>query len=133
MRSQLDDTYFNWVTTVFVPLKTDDVQLSTVKDETVNGSRAEGILVKPKKHTPFKLYFDAKSHLLVMCEEILKREDSSSEIVVRWILSDFQDVQGTKQSMKYSILWDGVETSDGQVSNMKFYDKPMDAKLFEKP
>jgi len=130
--SESDDAYLNWAT-MLVPLKKDGVRLSTIKDETVAGRKAEGILVKAGKHRPFKFYFDAETHLLVMCETISKKEDVQSEVVERTIWSDFQDVQGTKQPLKLSVLWDGVEVSEGRVVDLKFYEKPLEAKLFEKP
>jgi hypothetical protein len=130
--SESDEVYLNWAT-MLVPLKKPGVQLSTVKDETVAGRKAAGILVKAEKHRPFKFYFDAQTHLLVMCEMVSKRDESQDDVVVRLIWSDFQDAQGTKQPMKLSELWDGVEISDGRITELKFYEKPLDAKLFEKP
>ena len=104
-----------------------------MKEITVAGHKAEGVLFAHDKHRPLKFYFDKETHLLVKSERALTKSESETEGTEETVWSDFQEIQGTKQSMKASVLWDGVEVSDAKTTELKLYEKPLDEKLFTKP
>ena len=106
---------------------------ASVASGTVAGRKAEGILIAHDKHRPLRFYFDKATHLLVKCERTLKKSESENEGTEETVWSDFREIQGTKQAMKASILWDGVEVSDAKTTELKFYEKSLDAKLFARP
>jgi|SRR5208282_3696839 len=132
VESERETIYINWAT-MLVPLRKQGFRLSTVKDITVAGRKAEGILIAHDKHRPLKFYFDKETHLLVKCERTLKKSESENEGTEETVWSDFQEIQGTRQAMKASILWDGVEVSEATTTELKFYEKPLNEKLFAKP
>jgi hypothetical protein len=132
LQAERESVYMNWVT-MLVPLLKPDFRLTPLKEITVAGRKAEGILIAHPEHRPLKFYFDKETHLLVKCMRFLKKSESEHEGTEETIWSDFQEVQGTKQAMKASILWDGVEVSDATTTELKFYEKPLDEKLFARP
>ncbi len=132
LESERETVYINWAT-MLVPLRKPGFRLSTLKEISVDGHKAEGILISHDKHRPLKFYFDKESHLLVKCERMLKKSESENEGTEETVWSDFQEIQGTKQAMKASILWDGVEVSEAKTTELKFYEKSLDEKLFAKP
>lgn len=132
LESEKETIYVNWAT-MLVPLRSAKFRLSTLKDITVADRKAEGILIARDKHRPLRFYFDKESHLLVKCERTLKKGESENEGTEETVWSDFREIQGTRQAMKASILWDGVEVSEAKTTELKFFEKPLDEKLFAKP
>jgi hypothetical protein len=130
--AEKETVYINWAT-MLVPLLKPGFRLTTVKEISVAGRPAEGILIRHDKHRPLKFYFDKQTHVLVECERTLRKEESENEGTEQTVWSDFQVIQGTKQAMMASVLWDGVEVSDAKTTELKFYDKPLDEKLFARP
>jgi hypothetical protein len=124
--------YLNWVT-MLAPLKGNEFRLSTADETTVGDRKAVGIVVKHDKHRPVTLYFDKETNLLVEYERKFKDPDKGSDVDEVCLLSDYRDVQGTKQPFKAEVTWDGAKYVDLTITEMKLHEKPLDDKLFEKP
>lgn len=118
---------------MLVPLLKEGFQLSTLKDTKVDGRPAEGILITHEKHRPLRYFFDKETHLLVKSERTLSKSESENEGIEETIWSDYRTIQGTKQAMKASVRWDGVEVSEAKTTELKLYEKPLDEKLFAQP
>ena len=127
-----DFTYINWAT-FFVPLKAPEYQLESLSDTTVDDRPADCILVLHKNHNPLKLCFDKQTHLFVKYEHKTKDPDSGQEIHEECVFSDCRDVQGMKQPYRFVSFWHGVKTADVTLTEQTYYEKPLDARLFEKP
>jgi hypothetical protein len=132
LQAERESVYVNWAT-MLVPLLKPEFRLAPLKEIAVTGRKAEGIRITHDKHRPLKFYFDKETHFLVKAERALKKGESEHEGTEETIWSDFQVVQGTRQAMKASILWDGVEVSDAKTTELKLYEKPLDEKLFARP
>jgi hypothetical protein len=115
------------------PLKEKEYNLSVLDETEIGGRKAVGILVENKKHDPIKLFFDKENHLLVKCQQKYKNIDDRKVYDQECILSDYRDVQGTKQPFKIEVLSDKAAVLDLGVTEMKLSDKPLDQKLFTKP
>ncbi len=124
--------YLNWVT-MLAPLKGKEFRLSTADETTVGNRKVVGIVVKHDKHRPVTLYFDKEINLLVEYERKFKDPDKGNDVDEVCRLSDYRDVQGTKQPFKAEVKWDGAPYVDLTITEMKLHEKPLDDKLFEKP
>ncbi len=124
--------YSEWAT-MLVPLLHDEFRLSILDEITVAGHKAEGIRIAHDKHGPLKFYFDKDTHLLVKRQRTRKKLGAVYEGTEETVWSDFHEVQGTKQAMKDLVLFDGVAASQGETTELKFFEKPLDEKLFAKP
>jgi hypothetical protein len=132
LRYSQDFSYINWAT-FFVPLKTPEYELEALSDTTVDDRPADCILVLHKNHSPLKLCFDKQTHLFVKYEHKTKDPDSGQEIHEECVFSDYRNVQGMKQPYRFVSFWDGAKTADVTLTEQTYYEKPLDAKLFEKP
>jgi len=124
--------YVTWATT-FVPLKDQEFRLSLLEDTSVAGRKAVGILVTHDKHAPLKVYFDAETHLMVKYQHKIKNAEVGKEFDEECVYSDYRPVQEMKQPFRVVTFWDGVKMTDLTVAEQKYYEKPLDEKLFVKP
>ena len=130
--SQLDTIYTNWAT-MLVPLKAEGFRLKPLKEATVHGRKAVGILIAHDKQRPLKFYFDKESGLLVKLERPFNNVEVGKVVTEETLYSDFREVQGTKQPFKMVTFWDGVKVGDLSATEIRLYEMPLDEKLFSKP
>ncbi|HKD37926.1 MAG TPA: hypothetical protein VKB78_14035 [Pirellulales bacterium] len=124
--------YLNWVT-MLAPLKGKDFRLSMAGSAPVGDRKTVAITVEHDKHRPVTLYFDKDTNLLLKYERKFKNPDTGNDVVEDCLLSDYRDVQDTKQPFKAEVKWDGAPYVDLTITEMKLHEKPLDDKLFEKP
>jgi hypothetical protein len=127
----IEQAHSGWVTTL-APLKGKEFKLSTVGEIMINDRPALGVKVATKGRRDVDLYFDKETGMLVKSETRVKDEGSGQEVTEESFPSDYKDVQGTKQSMKFTIKRDGKPFMEGEASEMSLVDK-LDANLFTKP
>jgi hypothetical protein len=132
LASRRENQYVNWVTMLF-PLSAKEYHLSVLDETDVGGRKAVGILVKHEKHDPVKLFFDKENHLFVKYQHKNKNVDDGKVYDEECVVSDYRDVQDTKVPFKVEVLWDKETVFDFVVTEFKFYDRPLDEKLFVKP
>jgi hypothetical protein len=114
------------------PLKDKQFKLATIGEIKVEKRTALGVKVSSKGHRDVDLYFDKETGLLVKTEHIAKDDMSGQEVTEESFPSDYKDVQGTKQPMKFVVKRSGKLFMDGEATEVKMYEK-LDASLFEKP
>jgi hypothetical protein len=125
-----EEAYAGWVATL-VPLKDRAFTLAPLGEIQVAKRPAAGVKVSRKGHGDVNLYFDKETGLLVKTEARVK-DDDGQEVTEETFLSDYQDVQGTKQAMKLTVQRDGKPYLEGEVTECRLAEK-LDDSVFAKP
>ena len=126
-----EQAFAGWVATL-APLKDKQFKLALLGESEIEKEAALGVKVSSKGHRDVDLYFSKKTGLLVKWETTVKEEGSGKEVTQEAFLSDYKDVQGTKQAYKFVIKQSGKLFMEGEASEIQMSDK-LDASLFEKP
>lgn len=126
-----EEAHAAWVATL-APLKDKAFGLSLIGEVQVEGKPAVGVKVSHKDRRDVNLYFDKGTGLLVKTESRVKDESSGQEVTDEGFLSDYKDVQGTKQAMKLVVKRDGKLYVEGEVSELTLAES-LDASVFAKP
>jgi hypothetical protein len=121
--------YGLWLMTL-LPLKDAGTALEALPDLKVGEDSAVGIRASRRGRPDVKLYFDAKTHLLVKVER--KAKDAGEEINLEYFLSDHKDFDGVKLPAKRVEMSKGKKLAQWTVTGVKFPDRLDDA-LFTKP
>jgi len=134
-KDQLDNAraemYADYVTSLrFVEDK--DIEVSSLGDVKVDNKPAVGIRVAKKDHPDVNLFFDPASHLLLKAEYRVKNDMTGEEQKQEVFFSDYRNVQGLKIPFKTKILRDGKPWVDGEIVEVKLYEKLGD-EHFAKP
>jgi len=120
-----------WVGTL-APLKGKPFTLDGVGESKVDGKPAVGIRASREGRRDVNLYFDKETGLLLKTETRVKDEASGQEVTEETFLSDYKDVQGTKQPMKFTTKRDGKLHTEGEVTEVTLAEKH-DADVYVKP
>lgn len=126
-----EQAYAAWVATL-APLKGKQFTFATTGETKVEGKVALGVKVSSKGHRDIDLYFDKASGLLVKTETRVKDDASGQEVTEEAFPTDYKDVQGTKQSHKFSVKRNGKLFIEGAASKVELFDK-LDDSTFAKP
>jgi hypothetical protein len=126
-----EQAYFAWVATL-APLKDKKFTLKTIGEQEVNKRATLGVKVSSKGHRDVDLYFDKETGLLVKTETRVKDEGSGQEVTEETFPSGYKEVEGTKQSMKFTVKRDGKLFLEGEATEMTLAEK-LDASTFDKP
>jgi hypothetical protein len=121
----------NWLTTL-LPLLDKDIQLTALKERKVDGKPAAGVKASSKGHRDVSLYFDKESGLLAILEMLVNDEVTDQEVTETTYFTDYKEVEGIQQAMKFSIRRDGKPYFDGTVTGIKLVDQLKDS-VFAKP
>ncbi|MCI0704566.1 MAG: hypothetical protein L0241_26215 [Planctomycetia bacterium] len=122
--------YAGWVTTL-IPLKDKQFKLATVGEIEIDKRKAVGVKVSSKGHRDIDLYFDKETGLLVKTETRAK-DDAGVEANQETFYSDYKDVKGTKQAMKFVIKRDSKLFLEGEATEYTLLEK-LDDSVFDKP
>lgn len=125
-----EQMHAEWVT-VLVPLTGKEFTLATVGEVKVEDRPALGVMVSFKGRRDINLYFDKETGLLVKRENRVK-DDNGKEVAEETFLSDYKDVQDTKQAMKFIVKRDGKLYMEGEVTEYQLAEK-LDGAVFAKP
>jgi hypothetical protein len=106
--------------------------LATTGEQLVGGKPALGVKVSAKDRRDVTLYFDKGTGLLVMYESRVKDEGSGQEVTEETFPSDYKEVQGTKQAVKFTTKRDGKLYMEGEATDHQLAEK-LDAGVFAKP
>jgi hypothetical protein len=126
-----EQAYAGWVATL-VPLQDRAFTLASLGEVHVDGRPALGVRVSSQGHRDVNLYFDKETSLLVKTETRVKDDASGQEMTEEMFLTDYQDVQGTKQAVKLTIKRDGKPYLESEVSDYQLAEK-LDASVFAQP
>lgn len=124
-----EEAYVIWLTTL-VPLKDKSISVSPLPEGKVLGQPASVIKVISKGHTDVKLYFDAKTGLLVKLDRAARQ--AGLTINKEYFFSNHKEFDGVKLPTKYVELISGNKSIDLTISDYKFPNSVPD-KLFGKP
>jgi hypothetical protein len=125
-----EEAYGEWIATL-VPLQDKAFELAPLGEIQIDKQPAVGVRVSRKGHADVNLYFDKKTNLLVKIESRIK-DENDQEVTEETFSSDYKEVQGTKQAMKFTVRHDGKVYLDGEVTEMKLVEKLEDS-VFSKP
>jgi hypothetical protein len=125
-----EEAYSEWIATL-VPLKGKAFHLAPLGEVAIDKRPAPGVRVSSKDHRDTNLYFDKETGLLVKTETRVT-DDDGQEVTEETFLSDYQEVQGTKQAMKFTIKRDGKLYLEGAVTEYQLAEK-LDDGVFAKP
>jgi hypothetical protein len=125
-----EEAYAGWVATL-VPLQEKAFTLAGVGEIQIAKRPALGIRVSRKDHRDVNLYFDKETGLLVKTETRVK-DEGDQEVTEETFLSDYKDVQGTRQAMKIVIHYDGKPYLEGELSDYRLAQR-LDESVFAKP
>jgi hypothetical protein len=126
-----ESTHKGWVATL-VPLKDKKFTLSTLGEVMIEKRPALGVKVSCKGRRDIDLYFDKETHLLVKVETQVMDEGSGKELLEETFYTDYKEVQGTKQAMKFTVKREGKPFLEAEVSDHELAEK-LDASTFDKP
>ncbi|MCS6865868.1 MAG: hypothetical protein RMJ56_02125 [Gemmataceae bacterium] len=126
-----EQAYAAWVATL-APLSGKQFQFAKIGDVEINNRKAVGVKVSSKGHRDVDLYFDKETFLLVKIETIVKDDMSGKEVIEENFPSQYKDVQGTKQAVKFVVKRDGKLFLEGEASEIHLAEKIDDA-TFAKP
>jgi hypothetical protein len=127
-----EQAYAGWVTTL-APLKDDKkFKLATIGEVKIDKKPALGVKVTSKGHRDVDLYFDKETGMLVKAETVVKDDMSGQEVGEESFPSEYKDVQGTKQAMKFTVKRNGKLFMEGEATGVELFEK-LDASTFAKP
>jgi len=126
-----EQAYASWVGTL-TPLKDKEFTLATTGESKINDRPALGVKVSRKGHRDIDLFFDKESGFLVKTETRVKDEGSGQEVTEENYPSEYKEVQGTKQPMKFTVKRDGKLWVEGEATDYQLAEK-LDASAFAKP
>jgi hypothetical protein len=124
------EAYSEWVATL-LPLEDKGFELAPLGEITIEKRPAVGVRVSKKGQADVNLYFDKKTNLLVKTETRIK-DENEQEVTEETLLSDYREVQGTKQAMRFTTRHDGKVYLEGEVTELKLVEKLADS-VFAKP
>ncbi|QJW92743.1 hypothetical protein [Frigoriglobus tundricola] len=126
-----EQAYAGWVATL-APLKGKQFKLATVGEIMIEKRPALGVKVSSKGHRDVDLYFDKETGLLVKSESRVKEEGSGQEVTEESFPSEYKEIQGTKQAMKFTVKRNGKLYMEGESTDVQLAEK-LDASTFAKP
>lgn len=131
MAEAKEQAFAGWVATL-VPLKDKQFTLTTTGETKVGDRAALGVKVTSKGRRDIDLYFDKETGLLVKTETRVKDEGSGQEVTEESFASEYKEVEGTKQAMKFTVKRDGKLFVDGEATEYTLVEK-LAADTFAKP
>ncbi len=131
LKEAQEGAHESWVATL-VPLKDKVYTLSTLGETKVGDRAALGVRVSSKGRRDINLYFDKDNHLLVKSEMRVKDDQAKMEMNQETFFSDYKEVAGIKEAMKFSIKRDGQPYLDAEIEEIRRQDKVEDS-VFAKP
>lgn len=126
-----EQAFAGWVASL-APLKGKQFTLATTGESKVGERAALGVKVSSKGHRDVDLYFDKETGLLVKTETRVKDDMTGQEVSEESFPSEYKEVQGTKQAMKFLTKRDGKKFIEGEVTKVELFEK-LDAGTFAKP
>jgi hypothetical protein len=121
--------YAAWLTTL-LPLREKGFELKVLPEIMVGDSPAIGLLATHKDRPDVKLYFDAKTHLLVKVER--RAKEAGQEVTRETIFNEPKAFDGVKLATRRQELANGKKTAEWTLTGCRFPDK-VDESVFAKP
>jgi hypothetical protein len=129
-----NEVYANGVEALY-PLVNDKEKLYTfalIGEEKINDKATLGVRVSSKDRKDINLYFDKESGLLVKSSRRATDFSGANEVTQDTYYSDYKEVSGVKQPMKFLVHHDGKKVIEGEITEVKLVEKIEDSE-FAKP
>ena len=126
-----EEAHSGWVATL-APLADKAYTLELVGETKVDDRPAVGVRVSRKGRRDVNLYFDKETGLLAKVESRVKDEMSGQEVTEETLPSDYKNVQGTRQAMKFTVKRDGKLFMQGEATDVTLAEKH-DPGVYAKP
>lgn len=120
-----------WVSRLFA-LKDPQYTLTALEGTLVDDKPAWGIQVTRAGYRPINLYFDQQTGLLVKVETRVRDETAQQEVTEETILSQYTEVQNTRQPMRLLVKRNGQMVMDVEITEVKLA-ASVDEKAFARP
>src|SRR5262245_27670424 len=124
------DAYAEWVATL-VPLKDKAFVLEAGGDATVDDKPAVRVRVIKTGHADINLFFDKGTGLLAKTE-CRRKDDNGQELTEESFMSDYREMQGTRQAMKFLVKRDGKVYVEGEMTECHLLER-LDDTIFARP
>jgi hypothetical protein len=135
LKEHLESHYAGWVARL-LPLSDKAFQLKPLGKSTVSGNSAVGVLVSRDGHRDVKLFFDAKSGLLVKSEfNVLAMDPQGQEpkeVMEEILYDDYQEIEGLRLPKKVTLNRDGKKFVEATIMELQVSEK-LDDEVFAKP
>jgi hypothetical protein len=116
-----------------LPLSDKAFRLKPLGKSTVNDQPALGVLVSRDGHRDVKLYFDAKSGLLVKSEfNVMAMEEGGKEVTQEVLYDGHEETDGLRSPTKITVIRDGKKFVEATIKDLKSSEK-LDDEVFAKP
>jgi hypothetical protein len=125
-----EDAYSGWVASL-LPLKDKAFELTTAGQVNIDDRPAVGVKISRQGHRDVKVFFDQETGLLVKTERVTK-DERGQELTEETFLSDYKEVQDTKQAMKITIRRGGKPYQTWEVTDYRLAASADDG-TFDKP
>lgn len=125
-----EEAHAEWVATL-VPLTDSAFQLTLVGETMLDQRTVREVKVVHQGRRDVHLFFDKQTRLLVKTQTRVK-DDDGEEVTEETFLADYQEVQGTKQAMQFTIKRGGELIMEGKLTSCKLAAK-LDDTVFVKP
>jgi hypothetical protein len=127
-----EQAHAGWVASLTPLVEGKGFILATTGEQMVGEKKAVGVRVSAKDRRDVTLFFDTETNLLVKYEHRVKDEGTGQEVTEENFPTEYKDVQGTKQAMKFTAKRDGKLHIEGEVTDLQLAEK-LDPKVFAKP
>jgi outer membrane lipoprotein-sorting protein len=132
LATQIHDHKAGWIMSL-APLADKAFTIKKLPDAKVDGKTANVVQVSRKDYPEVKLYFDAKSNLLVKSEFKTKSADMGfKDVTMEGYYSDYRVVDGINTPFKNLMKRDGQVFVDSEITSLKAEGR-LDAKVFAMP
>jgi hypothetical protein len=109
-----------------------EFKLTLLGESKIDGKETIGVRVAHKDHKDVNLYFDKKTHLLIMTETREKSPEKGEEVAAKTVVHEYKEVDGIQTASKVSVTHDDKAFVEAEISDFKVEEKLDDA-LFSKP
>jgi hypothetical protein len=121
----------DWLATL-LPLTDKSVTLSAMGEMVIDGRAAIGINASRPGSRDVGLLFDKETHRLVKTQSQTRDEGTEQLVSEETFLSDYKEIEGTQQPMKFVIKHDGKLHAELEVTELKPQEK-LDDSVFAAP
>jgi hypothetical protein len=130
-KAEMDDTMRTQTALQLYPLlDAKKYEVSVIKNpDKVNGKEVAGLLVKAKDSKDLKLFFDAKTYVLVMYER-QGLDPADQEVNQKTVALEHKKIDGILEPVKMEVLNDGKKFMTMEVTSVKHMEK-VDKKEFD--
>jgi hypothetical protein len=125
------EAYEAWVGTL-APLKDKAFALKPAPEVKVGDRPAVGFTVSHEGRGDITLHFDKESGLHVKTTTQARDETAGKEVTEETVWSEYRDVQGVKQAMRFVVKRGGKPYLEGSVTALRLLEKH-DPETFARP